>query len=142
MKIWIHKGKSLSEALIFTPTNQNYVDRLFMYWTRNSMSNHLSYCGLASWCKNKCFWNRFTCTYVFLPQHNYAISIYFEWVTIKWQTLYVQLKKGKRRPQYETNPLLISTGFLKYPVSLDNFSISKLSVWEYENSFSVLTWFL
>ena len=43
---------------------------------------------------------------MFLPQHNYAISIYFEWVTIKWQTLYVQLKKGKRRPQYETKPTL------------------------------------
>ena len=28
----------------------------------------------------------------------------------------------------EANPLLISTGFLKYPVSLDNFSISKFSV--------------
>ena len=40
------------------------------------------------------------------------------------------------------HPLLISTGFLKYPVSLDNFSISKISVWEYENSISVLTWFL
>ena len=26
------------------------------------------------------------------------------------------------------HPLLISTGFLKYPVSLDNFSISKFSV--------------
>ena len=41
-----------------------------------------------------------------------------------------------------TDPLLISTGFLKYPVSLDNFSISKFSVWEYENSISVLSWFL
>ena len=39
-------------------------------------------------------------------------------------------------------PLLISTGFLKYTVSLDNFSISKFSVWEYENSISVLTLFL
>ena len=28
----------------------------------------------------------------------------------------------------ESYPLLISTGFLKYPVSLDNFSISKFSV--------------
>ena len=43
---------------------------------------------------------------MFLPQHDYAISIYFEWVTIKWQTLYVQLKKGKRTPQYETKPTL------------------------------------
>ena len=31
---------------------------LSMYWTRNSMKNLLSYC----WCKNKCFWKRFTCT--------------------------------------------------------------------------------
>ena len=40
-----------------------------------------------------------------------------------------------------SSPLLISTGFLKYQVSLDNFSISKFSVWEDENSISVLTFF-
>ena len=31
-------------------------------WTGDSMNNLLSYCGLSSWGKNKCFWKRFTCT--------------------------------------------------------------------------------
>ena len=26
---------------------------------------YMSYCGLFSWCKNKCFWKKFTCTYLF-----------------------------------------------------------------------------
>ena len=26
------------------------------------MNNLMSYCGLCSCCKNKCFWQRFTCT--------------------------------------------------------------------------------
>ena len=25
------------------------------------MNNLLSYCGLLSWCENKCFWQRFAC---------------------------------------------------------------------------------
>ena len=35
--------------------------RIFMYWTCNSMNNLSSNCGL-NWCKNKSFWQRFTCT--------------------------------------------------------------------------------
>ena len=33
---------------------------IFMYWTCNLMNNLSSYSG-NSWCKNKCFWQRFTC---------------------------------------------------------------------------------
>ena len=32
---------------------------IFMYWTSYSMNNHLSF--VICWCKNKCFWKRFTC---------------------------------------------------------------------------------
>ena len=41
---------------------------IFMYWTRNSMNNLSSYCGLRSWCKNKCFSQRFTCTQGYWPK--------------------------------------------------------------------------
>ena len=43
-------GKSLSEALIFAEHGEN------MYWTCNSMSNLLSYCGLVDakiWASDK-----------------------------------------------------------------------------------------
>ena len=46
--------------------------------------------------------------------------------------------RGARWSQF--HPLLICTGFLKYPVSLEFFSISKYQVWEYQNSISVQTW--
>ena len=42
-----------SEQLMYTTCSELAV---FMYWTRNSMNNLLSYC----WFKNKCFWKRFT----------------------------------------------------------------------------------
>ena len=78
-------GKSLSEALFFAEhgvnmlctkivlnvrnnfCTQHVLPRfelgIFMYWTCNSMNNLSSYCGLCSWCKNKSFWQRFTCNY-------------------------------------------------------------------------------
>ena len=34
---------------------------IFMYWTCNSMNNLPSYILCVSWCKNKSFWQRFTC---------------------------------------------------------------------------------
>ena len=72
-------GKSLSEALLFAEHGENMLWTkivlnvrnnfctqhvlprfelgIFMYWTCNSMNNVSSY-----WCKNKSFWQRFTCT--------------------------------------------------------------------------------
>ena len=82
-------GKSLSEALTFTSIIPQNDTRLFMdlpvqymkttcaehvlamfcpcsvlvvfiCWTGNSMNNLLSILWVG-WCKNKCFWKRFTC---------------------------------------------------------------------------------
>ena len=50
-------GKSLSEALIFASKNPQYDNRLFM---------ELPWIVIlwVSWCKNKCFWKIFTCTFM------------------------------------------------------------------------------
>ena len=42
-----YTGKSFSEELILVSTNPQYDKRLFMHWTRNSMNNLSSYCGLV-----------------------------------------------------------------------------------------------
>ena len=39
-----------------------FVFFLNLYFSLNSMSNLLSYCGLFSWCENKSFYQRYTCT--------------------------------------------------------------------------------
>jgi hypothetical protein len=45
-----------------------------------------------------------------------------------WDMQAKQTTCAAQRKQKELYPLLISTGFLKYPVSLDNLSITKFSV--------------
>ena len=59
----VHKlfwmSKSISVHNMFSPYSELGI---FTYWTCNSMNNMLTSCGLASWCKNKSFWQRFTCT--------------------------------------------------------------------------------
>ena len=50
-------GKSLSEAFIFASINPQYDNRLF--W--NYLENYKRRTWAEHWCKNKCFWKRFTC---------------------------------------------------------------------------------
>ena len=46
-----------SEQFMYTACSEL---RIFMYWTRTSTNNILSYYG-NSWCKNKYFWKLFAC---------------------------------------------------------------------------------
>ena len=87
----ISTGKSFSEALLFAEHGENILNvrnnfctqrglprfelGIFMYWTCNSMNNLSSYCGLSSWCKNKSFWQRFTCTFIRIPSHDMRLRI-------------------------------------------------------------------
>ena len=48
-------SKTISVHSMLSPCSELGI---FMYWTCNSMNNMSSYCG----CKNKSFWQRFTCT--------------------------------------------------------------------------------
>ena len=45
-------------------------------WTRNSMNNPSSYCGLVDTYKNKCFWKRFTSTQVVGCNTKYIFHCY------------------------------------------------------------------
>ena len=49
-------AKTISVHNMFSPCSELGI---FMYWTCNSMNNLSSY--WVSWCKNKSFWQRFTC---------------------------------------------------------------------------------
>ena len=73
------------------------------------------------------------------PQKQYGLVSWLESAQL-YNTVIIFLEKGvKSHLRLDVamahdlrltaaDPLLISTGFLKYPVSLDNFSISKFSV--------------
>ena len=58
-----------------------------MYWTCNLMNNLSSYCGF--WCKNECFWQRFTCTILLCEMLN---CHRLENLGIKDEKFLVQLK--------------------------------------------------
>ena len=75
-----------------------------------------------------------------LPSSKKSSSTFERWGHLSF--INILYKKSNIGWPQQPPPLFISTVFLKYPVSLDNFSISKFSVWEYKNSISVLTWFL
>ena len=57
---WV--SKTISVHNMFCPCSELGI---FMYQTCNSMNNLSSYCG-NSWCKNKSFWQRFTCNELLL----------------------------------------------------------------------------
>ena len=75
-------GKSLSEALIFASTNPQYDDILFIelqvQYMKISSLEHV----LPMFCKNKSFWQRFTCTEIRRqapPKLNSDFSVIADW---------------------------------------------------------------
>ena len=64
---------------------QHFLPRLelgiFMYWTCNSMNKSVVILWV-SWCKNKSFWQRFTCTYL-------AVQIRLILSMVLWYRLFI-----------------------------------------------------
>ena len=54
---------------------------IFMYWTCNSMNKSVVILWV-SWCKNKSFWQRFTCTYL-------AVQIRLILSMVLWYRLFI-----------------------------------------------------
>ena len=91
MGLWI-TGKSFSEALFLASTNPQYDKRLFMELPWKLQAHILPmFCActfhgikfleqffviwLLSWCKNKCYWKRFTCMTIFILKKNWIRCI-------------------------------------------------------------------
>ena len=93
MKPFGGTGKSLSEALLFAKHGKNMLCTKIVLNVRNTVHNMFSQ-GLSfefsclelviqwtivilwvSWCKNKCFWKRFTC--IFIPTYTNCRSYTF-----------------------------------------------------------------
>ena len=72
--------KSMSEAIILASINPQCDKRLFIelrvqYMKTTSSVQHVVYTN-CSWCKNKCFWQRFTCK-VRMPLSHFLFSVNF-----------------------------------------------------------------
>ena len=73
---------NLCQKLLFLhQLTHNTTKDCSLFWTCDSMNNILSYCNLlcVSWCKNKCFWKRFTCTSRILIVKLWVQSVHSEW---------------------------------------------------------------